>query len=146
MNVRTPLSRKAIPRFESDGVLYTLRCVVKSLENTLAAGQYGHGLIKLDETTGIVIGTVQDVVYGALDKEGTPEEEGTPKIHSGLSYSARKFLQRGQPIDMFAHKRKPRHESKDTKESPLTPEEEFFKLVDDDNPDNLDTRPIFYSE
>lgn len=146
MNVRTPLSRKAIPRFESDGVLYTLRCVVKSLENTLAAGQYGHGLIKLDETTGIVIGTVQDVVYGALDKEATPEEEGTPKIHSGLSYSARKFLQRGQPIDMFAHKRKPRHESKDTKESPLTPEEEFFKLVDDDNPDNLDTRPIFYSE
>lgn len=145
MNVWAPVSKRAIPRFESDGVLYTLRCIVKSSENTFAPGQYGHGLIKLDKTTGIVIGTVQDVVYGALDKEATPEEEGTPETHSGLSYSARKYLQRGQPI-MFAHKQEPMHESKDTKESPLAPEEESFKLVDDDNPDNLDTRPIFYSE
>ncbi|KAI4595056.1 hypothetical protein KJ359_007309 [Pestalotiopsis sp. 9143b] len=146
MNVWAPLSRKAIPRFESDGVLYTLRCVVKSSENTFAVGQYGHGLIKLDETTGIVIGTVQDVVYGALDKETTPEKEGSPEVRGGLTYSARQFLQRGQPIDMFAHKRKSRHEPKDTKETPLMPEEEFFKWFDDENPDNLDTRPIFYSE
>lgn len=87
----TPLSREAVPLIRDQGVLYTLRCVVRA---PWVGGQKTmHGLNQLNNYTAIVIGEVRDVVYGGMAKQDTSIPEGS----IGLTYAHGQYRKAGEP-------------------------------------------------
>ncbi|ETS77133.1 hypothetical protein PFICI_11007 [Pestalotiopsis fici W106-1] len=90
----TPFTREAMPRLESDGILYTLRCVVRRWTKGGSARQFRSGLLELDAATALVIGNVQEVIYGSL------KDEDEPEMKPALSYSFQQYIQRGDPVNL----------------------------------------------
>jgi flavin reductase (DIM6/NTAB) family NADH-FMN oxidoreductase RutF len=98
LNAWTPLSRDAIPIIQTDGVLYTLRCVVR--KSVQKSPNQSSGLLALDANTALVIGEVEDVVY-STNVEHT-HNEGIQEDSVGLSYTLQKYRKRGEVLEFIS--------------------------------------------
>lgn len=79
------LSKETVPILNDTGVLYTLRCLVKPPRQSSKSSR--HGIIELDDKTAIIVGQVEDFVYG-----GTLEDDKVlHPDHVSLSYAQRKY-------------------------------------------------------
>lgn len=74
----TPIGRLSVPTIRDPGVLYTLRCVVRK---QMHSGPKSTGIIKLDKTSAIIVGEVQEVV----------KMNGLSEDSIGLSYANRRY-------------------------------------------------------
>ncbi|KAM0817660.1 putative Flavin reductase like domain-containing protein [Seiridium cardinale] len=87
----TPLSRNSVPIIQSNGVLYTLRCVV--LERMHSNSRL-FGLINLGRSTSIIVAEVEDFVHGQGKHSSIPEDG------IGLSYALQHYRKTGEAHDL----------------------------------------------